>query len=148
MTSQNARLLDLDPRRAAEVLVESADADWLTELQLSLDRHRSRSDLDRVLGVWGLSQSEAARLFGVTRQAIGKWRSHGVPQSQIEAVADLAAATDLLLRYLKRDRIPAVVRRASDRLGGRALVQLVASGRTRELLEACRDMFAFADVHS
>ena len=148
MSTDAARVLDLDPRQAARVLAQAKDEAWLEELQASLDRQLARSDLDRVLAVWHLSQSEAARRFGVTRQAVGKWLAAGVPASRVEEVADLAAATDLLVRHLKRNRIPAVVRRPAERLGGRSLFDLVAAGQHREVLRACREMFAFGDLHA
>ena len=66
----------------------------------------------------GLSQAEAARLFGVSRQALAKWVHHGIPSDRVRAVSDLAAATDLLVHYLKRDRIP----------GGRAQTHPCARG--------------------
>jgi hypothetical protein len=147
MGGNTAELTDLAPSEAARVLVRSADEVWLSELQRSLDRQRARAGLDRVLAVWKLSQTDAAALFGVTRQAIAKWRARGVPASRIEAVADLSAATDLLIRHLKRDRIPAVVRRGSAQLGGLALLDLVGRGRTRDVLIACRKMFRFGDTH-
>jgi hypothetical protein len=147
MASQTAQLTDLAPGEAARALLRSADEAWLSELQRSLDRHRARAGFDRVLAVWNLSQSDAAALFGVTRQAIAKWRARGVPAGRIEAVADLSAATDLLVRHLKRDRIPAVVRRGSAQLDGRSLLDLVRQGRTREVLLACRAMFRFGDAH-
>jgi hypothetical protein len=50
------------------------------------------------------------------------------------------------VRYLKRDRIPAVVRREAVALGGRSLVDMLAAGETRRLLEVSRDMFAFGDA--
>jgi hypothetical protein len=147
MAGDTAELTDLAPNEAARVLVRSADAVWLSELQRSLDRQRARTGFDRVLAVWNLSQTDAAGLFGVTRQAIAKWRARGVPASRIEAVADLSAATDLLIRHLKRDRIPAVVRRGSAQLDGLALLDLVDQGRTRDVLLACRRMFRFGDTH-
>ena len=64
------------------------------------------------------------------------------------AVAGLAAATDLLVRYLKRERIPAVVRRPIPALGGVSLMHLLDRGDTRKLQGACRDMFRFDRVHS
>lgn len=103
--------------------------------------------LRRFLGVWGLSASEASRLFGVSRQALSKWLTQGVPTDRTEMVADLAAATDTLVRYLKLDRIPATVRRKAARLGGRSLLDLVAAGDSRGTLEACRVMFDFSTVH-
>ena len=79
--------------------------------------------------VWGLSQAEAARLFGVSRQALGKWLQHGIPAERAQAVSDLAAATDLLVHYLKRDRIPAVVRRPIHALEDASLLDLAGAGR-------------------
>ena len=59
-------------------------------------------------------------------------------------VAELTAATDLLVRYLKLDRVPATVRRKAQRLGGASLVDLVAAGDGQGVLEACRAMFDFS----
>src|SRR3984893_18857040 len=97
---------------------------WLAAFAGELESQVLVDQLRRVLGVWGLSQSEASRLFGVSRQALSKWVAQGVPADRMEAVADLAAATDLLVRYLKLDRIPGVVRRKADRLAGPAALEL------------------------
>ena len=48
--------------------------------------------LGRVLNLWDLSQAEAARLFGVSRQAVSKWVAKGPPAERTESIADLAAA--------------------------------------------------------
>ena len=103
----------------------------------------------RTIGLWQLSQAKAAALFGVSRQAFAKWLQRGVPADHAVAVADLKAATDLLEHYLKRDRIPAVVRRPIPS-AGRSLTLLgparVAATRGR-LLSACRAMFDFERAH-
>lgn len=140
-----AALLEGEPQELAERIVQihEAEPSWLDEFAAALDRARAGSSLARILDAWGLSQAELARLFGVTRQAIGKWLERGVPAERIETIADLAAATDLLVLHLKRDRIPAVVRRKSAALGKRSLLDLVAASRHRDVLEACRSMFAF-----
>jgi hypothetical protein len=148
MDVETTKLIELEPGEAAEALIQEADDSWLAEFQWTLDRRRARVDFERVLAVWALSQAGAAELFGVTRQAIGKWLAHGVPASRVELVSDLSAATDLLVRHLKRDRIPAVVRRPSPRLGGMSLIDLVAEGRSRDVLLACRSMFRFGDAHA
>ncbi len=144
-----AELLDRDPREVADELVAAGSErrDWLDAFATELDQRVARSQLGRVLAVWQLSQAQAGELFGVSRQAVSKWLRSGVPAGRISAVADLAAATDLLARYLQRDRIPAVVRRPADALGGRSLVDLVAEGRTDEVLTACRTMFDVQRVH-
>ena len=49
---------------------EDARLDVFTE---TLDPHRSGQSLARILAVWDLSQADAARLLGVSHQAVGKW---------------------------------------------------------------------------
>lgn len=145
-----SRLAELDPRDAAAKLAaeRELERDWLDEFAESLDRQRNALSFARVLSVWDLSRSEAARHFGVSRQALSKWLRQGVPAERAEAIADLAAATDLLVHYLKRDRIPAVVRRPVAALDDRSLLDLFAAGDTRALLSACRDMFRFDEAQS
>ncbi len=140
-----AGLTRLEPDEAAETILEAhpGASGWLDEFSELLDRRRAGRSLGRILEVWGLSQSDAARLFGVTRQAVSKWLVGGVPAERSEAIADLAAATELLVRHLKRDRVPAVVRRRAPALGERSLIDLLATSRTREVLDACRSMFDF-----
>lgn len=143
------RVARLDPKSAAQQLIEARKqyGGWLDEFSEQLDRQRNAAALERVLTVWGLNQSDAARIFGVSRQAISKWLAQGVPAERAEAVADIAAATDLLMHHLKRDRIPAVVRRRAAALGNRSLLAMLERQSFREVLEACRDMFAFGEAH-
>jgi hypothetical protein len=88
-----------------------------------------------------LSNAEAARLFGVSRQAFSKWLESGVPADRVPAVADLAAATDLLDRRIKRERIPAVVRRTSPLLQGRSLLEMAEAGEHAAVRAAVASMF-------
>lgn len=113
------------------------------EVAVELDRLRRVTPLAHVVAVWDLSFTDVAAMFSVSRQAVAKWMSAGVPADRSPAVADLAAATDLLVHHLKRDRIPAVVRRAAPGLGGASLFQLAAAGDTRGVLAGTRAMFAF-----
>ena len=140
----------LDPEEAAEqtFLAHRHDGEWLDAFVASLDRRRAAEAFTRTTETWGLSQAEAARGLGVSRQAIGKWRRRGVPPDRAGSVADLAAATDLLVHHLKRDRIPAVVRRPIPALDGASLVDLLGRGDTRAVLAACRDMFRFDRIQA
>ncbi len=133
------------PEQAAALVVAERPAAWVEQFIEALDRHLTAESLGRLLATWGLSQTEAARLFGVTRQAVAKWLAGGLPADRVVAAADLAAATDLLVRYLRRDRIPAVVRRPAAALGGRSLIE-IAGEDPRAALEAVRAMFDFARV--
>ena len=152
----------LRPEEAAKRLFRAREQDsaWLDRFAECLAGHRegsaggtsltvrqSGSDLARTIGVWQLSQAKAAALFGVSRQAFAKWLRRGVPADHAVAVADLKAATDLLEHYLKRDRIPAVVRRPVPKLDGASLLDLLGRGDTTRLLSACRQMFDFERAH-
>ncbi|MGR9091578.1 MAG: hypothetical protein ACU85U_13455 [Gammaproteobacteria bacterium] len=134
-----------DPREAAERIfrAHAGEKAWLDTFTEHLDRQRSGLSLARTLSVWGLSQSEASRLLGISRQAIAKWLSRGAPAERLEMVGDLAVATDILVHYLKRDRIPAVVRRPIAARGEASLLDLFARGDSRELLATVRAMFDF-----
>jgi len=146
-------VVDIERSEAAALAASILEAHreesvWLDEFSEELERGRAGRALGRILNVWGLSQSEASRLFGVTRQAVSKWLARGVPAERAESIADLSAATDLLVRYLERERIPAVVRRKTEALDGLSLVDLVRASREPEVLLACRAMFDFADAQT
>jgi predicted transcriptional regulator len=134
-----------DPRvLAAEILTRHGDdRAWMDTFSEALESSRNGDALARVLAVWGLSQTDAGDAFGVTRQAVSKWLASGAPSERAVAIADLAAATDLLVRHLSRDRIPAVVRRQAANLGDRSLLDVLATDGARAVLDACEEMFAF-----
>lgn len=140
-------LADTDPRAAAAQLLADHDAEWVERLAAELDRRLSGRDLGDVMRVWRLSAAGLGTLFGVSRQAVSKWMSDGVPPERAAQVADVEAMSELLQRYLKRGRIPAVVRRQAPGLGGESLLSLVAAGRSAEALALTRQMFTFGDVH-
>ncbi len=127
MSRAVSSLRRLDPVAAA-VAVAAVDDTWTQEFLHALEAQVRTAPLERFLTSWDLSLAGAARVFGVSRQAVSKWRGSGVPEDRAVALADLAAATDVLERYVTRDRIPAVVRRPSDILGGRSLLDLAESG--------------------
>lgn len=147
--AKTLRLHDLagdDPTTAAQAVagaltVNGASPGWMNRFLTELDHITERSQLARVLDVWSLSVAEAGRMFGVSRQAVDKWLTRGVPEQRRPVMADLAAVTDLLVRYLKRDRIPTVVRRPAAVLDGASMLDLARSGRTSELLVYTREMF-------
>lgn len=81
-----------------------------------MQQERSANQARWVFESWGISQSEAGRIFGVSRQAVSRWVIDGLPATQEVAFANLAAATDILTHDVKLDRIPAVVRRSAEAL--------------------------------
>lgn len=134
-------LTDMSPAEAAAVLIAKGDQRWTRSLVDELDRAIRTEPLARFVELWDLSNAGAARVFGVSRQAFSKWLVNGPPAARAEAVTDLAAATDLLDRYVKRERIPAVVRRSAPLLDGASLLDLAASGDTRAVADSVIAMF-------
>lgn len=134
-------LTTLDPAAAVGQLVQDADADWTRRFFEELEHHLRRQPLERLTAAWGLSNAAAAAIFGVSRQAFAKWLTGEPPAERAAAIADLAAATELLARYVKSERIPAVVRRPADALGGRSLLDLANEGRYGDVLDAVRAIF-------
>ena len=126
---------------AEQLIAEAPNLDWLRALTDDLDRKVRTAPLERLLSLWGISHAEAARLFGVSRQAFSKWLRSGIPADRTPAVADLSAATDLLDQRIKRERIPAVVRRPAEMLHGLSLLELAAAGRHAEVRDAVGAMF-------
>jgi hypothetical protein len=141
-------LTDLDPHEAASRLLAGQDDRWISELTDELLRRRRGRELERVASVWQLSRRELGELFGVSRQAVTKWLDTGAPSDRAAQVADVQAITDLLEHYLKRERIPAVVRRPAPKLDDTSLLELVRAGRARDALLLTRAMFTFTDAHT
>lgn len=142
-----SELAELDPQDAASLLLAEHDRSWIAELALELDRALSGRQLERIMRMWDLTRTDLGQMFGVSRQAVSKWIADGVPADRIPQVADLMAISDVLSHYLKRERIPAVVRRSVPNLGGSSLLELVSGGQAAEALVLTRRMFTFTDVH-
>jgi hypothetical protein len=102
--------------------------------------------LVRLMRLFALSKSELGRLFGVSRQAVDGWLTHGVPAERQEKLATLLALADILERKVKADRIPGIARRPADAYRGKTMLELIAEDRQRELLGLVRDSFAWSQA--
>jgi hypothetical protein len=131
----------LAPDEAARELIESADVGWLRDLVDALDRQVRTEPLNRLTTLWDLSNAAAARIFGVSRQAFSKWLASGPPADRVDDVTAVDDITSLLDRYVKRERIPAVVRRPSERFGDQAIVERLEAGDYRRTADLAREMF-------
>jgi transcriptional regulator with XRE-family HTH domain len=100
--------------------------------------------LERVQAALGLSRTEFAAMFGVRRQALDHWEASGVPAERQEKVATIEEIADLLTAKLKRERIPAVVRRPSPAYGERSALEAIAEGDQELVLAELRDAFDWA----
>ena len=125
----------------ARELIDGADPDWLRELVDALDREVRMAPLHRLTSLWDLSNAAAARIFGVSRQAFSKWLASGPPADRADDVAAVDNITGLLDRYVKRERIAAVVRRPAPAYGDRSIIEVVEAGGYREAADLVRETF-------
>lgn len=131
----------------AKRLIEQApDEKWLRILIDDLDQRIRARPLERLLTLWSLSAAQGAQLFGISLPAFTKWLKKGPPAERAEAIAALAAATDLLSHYLKRERIAAVVRRKAPQLSGKSLLELASAGEYTKVRSAVEMMFEFRRI--
>ena len=137
----NSAASNSSPEEVVAHLTATHDEAWLREMAAHLDEALRRGPLDRVISLWGISAAEAAQFFGISRQAFAKWQQSGPPPERAPAVAALADATQLLARHVKRERIPAVVRRPSPLTHNRSLLELAQAGELDAVLNAVRTMF-------
>lgn len=127
---------------AADVLKRThGDTDALRKLIDRLDRELAAAPLQRTARLWDVSTAQLGRMFGVSRQAATAWMAEGPPPARRPEIALLGEATDLLDRWVKRDRIPAVVRRPIDALGGRSRLDAAMAGELAMVVAELRDTF-------
>ncbi|HET6506236.1 MAG TPA: hypothetical protein VFG42_05570 [Baekduia sp.] len=97
--------------------------------------------LETIAEAFALNDTELARLFGVSRQAVTQWRAGKVPANRLAKLTTVASLADLLARKLKPDRLPGVARRAADAYGGLTMLEMIAADRQDELLRLVRASF-------
>ena len=121
----------MEPKAAVQQLTREHSREWVREFAEYLSNEVLNDDFTQALRVARLNDTDAARIFGVTRQAIAKWRSEQVPAERLTEVLSFTDAINLLLRYVKAERLPAVVRRHDA--AGRSLLDIAAA-------ESCETM--------
>ncbi len=125
-----------------EVLMRSGGrSDVLRQLIDRLDHQLNASPLQRTVRLWDISATQLGKMFGISRQAASKWLAEGAPAARRDQVAVLGQATDLLDQWVKRERIPAVVRRPVDALGGRTRLDVALAGEFELLRDEVADTF-------
>lgn len=124
----------------------AADSSAVQDFVQILERQLSAYPLSRIERVWQVSASQAATMFGVSRQAYSKWQIRGVPAERRGEVSDLNSATEELLTYVKSDRIPVVVRRKAPRFENMSLLEIAKDRGTAEVLKVVRETFDLSRV--
>ena len=99
--------------------------------------------LDLIRGVFGLSETEVARLFSVSRPALGRWREGGVP---VERGADVDRVRELA-EYFHRKflpvRIPQIVRTRGRGLGDKTVLTVIAESGVQPVYAYLERLFSY-----
>jgi hypothetical protein len=133
------------PAEAAFPLID-ADPDALLRFTrlVAQELQAEQSDLERAQAVFGLTVTELAGLFGVTRQAASLWLVDGPPAARRAKAASVAAVADILARRLKPARTPGIARKPTAAYGGRCMLELITADEHEWLLESVRRSFDYA----
>jgi hypothetical protein len=123
------------------VLRTGGDADMLRRIVDRLDHQLNASALQRTVRLWDISGTQLGEMFAISRQAASKWLTEGAPAGRRDQVAMLGQATDLLDQWVKRERIPAVVRRPVEVLDGRTRLDVALAGEFEVLRDELYDTF-------
>lgn len=123
------------------VLRTGGDAALLRRIVDRLDHQLNAGPLQRTVRLWDISATQLGEMFDISRQAASKWLSDGAPAGRRDQVALLGQATDLLDQWVKRERIPAVVRRPVEQLGGRSRLDVALAGEFGLLRDELADTF-------
>lgn len=146
MARGSAYLVSRPPAELARELVEAGRGEWAEQLVSELERRLASRPLERAMRMWDLSVSKTARMFGVSRQAFQKWLDNRPPADRLQDVARLDRATQLLVDHVRPTRVPAVVRRPSERLGGRSLLDVALDGDLETLVRELERTFDLGRV--
>ena len=85
----------------------------------------------------GLGYGEIGRMFGVPGQTVRAWASGEMAATEEYAakISEAHGALLRLLRLVRPDRLPQVVRRPAEAFGGRCALDLIMEGRIAEVAE-------------
>jgi len=117
------------------------DVDLLRRVIDQLDQELASRPLDRVARLWDVSATQLGRMFDVSRQAATTWLHEGPPAARADQIALLDQSSNLLEQWIKRERIPAVVRRPVEQLGGRSRLDVALAGEFETLRAELLDTF-------
>ncbi|MEO6913511.1 MAG: hypothetical protein ABI182_05765 [Candidatus Baltobacteraceae bacterium] len=96
--------------------------------------------------VFGLSNIELGKLFGVERQAVAQWEKRGVPPSRSASVDRLVEFAQFLQRRLISARIPQIVRTPAKGLANNTMLGVLQSHGVEPLYEYFASLSAYAPL--
>lgn len=90
-----------------------------------------------------MSDEQLASLFGIEAQDLQGWRDRAIPVERTSQVDRMPAFVKLMLRRLRPDRIPAIVRTPAEGLRGGTMLDELRAGHEAELMEYVERLAAY-----
>jgi DNA-binding XRE family transcriptional regulator len=136
--------LELPPRRhLPDWDLDDRDAvRFYRDVSYLLDK--AEAPMERIRRALDLNRTELSSLFGVSRQAVERWETQGVPSDRQDKLSTIGAIVDLLETQLKPDRIAGVARRPAPAYGDRSILEAITAGEENLVLDELRDAFNWA----
>jgi hypothetical protein len=113
-------------------------------LTLHKSTRGSERAIDEIRQIFGLSETAFARLFRVTRQAVEKWRLHGLPPARTADVDRCLEIAGVFKRRLIEARIPQIVRTPADGLGGRTVLDVLEADGPEPVYRYLHQLYSYA----
>jgi transcriptional regulator with XRE-family HTH domain len=98
----------------------------------------------RIKELFGLSDAELASLFGVKRQALAYWRTHGVPPGRMADVDRISELAERFGRTFKPARIPQIVRTPGRGLSNRTVLEVLAKDGPQPIFDYLYRLLSFS----
>jgi transcriptional regulator with XRE-family HTH domain len=114
-------------------------------MALTLEKKNTRA-IDEIRLVFGLSVTRVARLFGVSRQAVDKWRLAGVPASRMADVDRVLEIAQVFKKRLKAERIPQIVATPAKGLDGSTVLEVLESRGPDPIFRYLHALYSYAGV--
>jgi len=99
--------------------------------------------LDEVRGVFGLTETELADLFGVRRPSLTAWREDGIPQTRQATAERLLALARVFAREVIPSRIPQIVRTPDAWLEDRTILETIKRDGVAPVYGYLHRLFAY-----
>jgi transcriptional regulator with XRE-family HTH domain len=105
---------------------------------------RSGRHIDEIRQIFGLSETAFARLFGVSRQAVEKWRRQGVPPGRSADLDRLLEIARVFRERLIESRIPQIVRTPAAGLRNRSVLAVLESEGAEPVYRYLHQLYSYA----
>jgi len=114
-------------------------------MSLTLEKKTTRA-IDEIRQIFGLSETRVARLFGVSRQAVDKWRTAGVPSIRVADVDRVLEIAHVFKRRLKAERIPQIVTTPAKGLNGNTVLEILERRGPEPIYRYLHELYSYAGV--